>query len=174
MWSRFVAWVILGVLAAGCAGPRTQPDPVPDDLALAQVSTASGTYAGREVQWGGSIEKLENHAQETWLEIVERPLSDNGRPRESDQSDGRFIAKVAGFLDPVVYTRGRSVTVTGSVEGDISRSIGGYNYRYVTVKATSARLWAPRAPAPVRHYYYDPFWSDPFPYWPLRHRHHHH
>ena len=173
MRNPFAALAMLSILATGCAGPASRPETGADSLALTQVSANPGTYAGRQVHWGGSIERLENHAQETWLEIVERPLSGNGPPRESDQSGGRFIAKVAGFLDPVIYTRGRSVTITGTVEGDSSRKIGDFDYRYVTVSAASARLWQPRAPVPVR--YYDPFWSDPwFPYWPRHHHHSHH
>ena len=161
----------LSVLAAGCVGPAPLPDPASAPVALTQVSVAPGTYVGRRVQWGGSIERLENHAQETWLEIVERPLNDHGRPRDSDQSGGRFIAKVTGFLDPVIYTRGRDVTITGTVDGESSRKIGEFDYRYVTVNAASARLWTPRTYVPVR--YYDPFWYDPwFPYWPRQHHHH--
>lgn len=170
MLNPFALLAMLSVLAVGCTGQTPRPDVTPVRLALTHVSADPGTYAGREVQWGGSIERLENHAQETWLEIVERPLNDDGRPRESDQSGGRFIAKVPGFLDPVIYTRGRSVTITGTVEGDTTRKIGDFDYRYVTVNVVNTRLWQPRAPVPVR--YYDPFWYDPwFLYWP---RHHHH
>jgi len=105
-------FVIIGVLAAGCAAqaPSFVREPLPDNPALTRVSADTAAHAGRKVRWGGSVEQLENQAQETWLEIVERPLDDNGRPRESDQSGGRFIAKVAGFLDPVIYTRGRDIT----------------------------------------------------------------
>jgi len=164
--------VMISVLAAGCAAqaPPFVREPMPDNPALMQVSADTGAYAGRKVRWGGSIEQLENQAQETWLEIVERPLDDNGRPRESDQSGGRFIVKIPGFLDPVIYARGRDITVTGSIDGDSRRKIGDFDYRYVVVNAASAHLWPPLIPAPAM--YYDPFWYDPwYPYWPRRHRH---
>ncbi len=165
---------LISMLATGCATPAPQSaqEALPDSPTLAKVNTDIGSYAGRLVRWGGSIERLENHAQETWIEIVERPLDSQGRPRESDRSGGRFIAKVAGFLDPVIYTRGRDISVAGSVDGDITRKIGEFEYRYVLVKVDTEHLWAPSTPAPVM--YYDPFWYDPwYPYWPRRYRHYH-
>lgn len=163
---------IIGLLLAGCAAqaPPFVREVPPDNPVLARVSVDLSAYVGRRLRWGGSIEQLENHAQETWLEIVERPLDDSGQPRLSDQSGGRFIAKISGFLDPVIYTRGRDITVTGSVEGDSSRKIGDFDYRFVVVKVAAAHLWPLLIPAPAM--YYDPFWYDPwYPYWPRRHRH---
>lgn len=164
--------VVINLLTVGCAAqaPPFVREPLPDNPALIQVSADTAAYAGRKLRWGGSIEQLENQAQDTWLEIVERPLDDSGRPRESDQSGGRFIAKVSGFLDPVIYTRGRDITVTGVVAGDLSRKIGGFDYRYVVVKADALHLWSPLLS--VTPMYYDPFWYDPwYPYWPRHHRH---
>ncbi len=163
------------VLLVGCAtqAPAFLRDPLPDVPALASVSANPAAYVGRKVRWGGSIEQLDNQAQETWLEIVERPLDSNSRPRESDQSGGRFIAKVTGFLDPVIYTRGRDISITGSVDGEVSRKIGEFDYRYVVVKVDASHLWQPLAPAAPATYY-DPFWYNPwypYPYWPHRHRH---
>ena len=171
MRNSFAGLVVISALASGCAGqaPPLLREPLPDNPALTRVSTDTGAYAGRKVRWGGSIEQLENHAQETWIEIVERPLDSNGRPQESDQSGGRFIAKVAGFLDPVIYTRGRDISITGSVDGDSSHKIGEFDYRYVVVKVETEHLWPPLMPAPAR--YYGPFWYDPwYPFWPRRHR----
>ncbi len=167
-----IAVLAMTILTVGCAtqAPPFLREPLPDNPALTQVSADTGSYAGRKVRWGGSIEQLENQAQETWLEIVERPLDGSGRPRESDRSGGRFIARVAGFLDPVIYARGRDITLTGIVDGDSSRKIGEFDYRYVVVKTASAHLWPLLIPAPTM--YYDPFWHDPwYPYWPHRHRH---
>ena len=160
-------------LAVGCAtqAPPFLRDPLPDVPALGSVRAEPTAYVGRKVRWGGSIEQLDNQAQETWLEIVERPLDSNGRPRESDHSGGRFIAKVTGFLDPVIYTSGRDISVSGSVDGEISRKIGEFDYRYIVVKVDASHLWPPLVPvAPA--IYYDPFWYNPwYPYWPHRHRH---
>ena len=47
------------------------------------------------VRWGGAIASVENRRDETWIEIVERPLN-------TDKSAGRFLARVDGFLDPAV------------------------------------------------------------------------
>lgn len=170
---RSIQLIVVCLLATGCVAqaPPFVREPLPDNPALLQVSANTGAYAGRKLRWGGSIEQLENHAQETWLEIVERPLDEDGRPRVADQSGGRFIAKVSGFLDPVIYTRGRDITVTGSVDGDSTRKIGEFEYRYVVVKVEAAHLWPLLLMVPAM--YYDPFWYDPwFPYWPRYHHRH--
>ena len=172
MRKSFAGFLIISALTSSCAtqSPPWMRDPPPGNPALEQVSSDTATYAGRKLLWGGSIEQLENHAQETWIEIVERPLDSSGRPRQSDYSGGRFIAKVAGFLDPVIYTRGRDISVTGSVDGDSSRKIGEFDYRYIMVKVETEHLWPVLLPAPPR--YYDPFWYDPW--YPLgSHRHLH-
>jgi len=159
----------ISLLFVGCAAqaPPFVREPLPNNPALTQVIGEIAAHNGRKVRWGGSVERSENLAQETWLEIVERPLDSAGRPRDSDQSGGRFIAKVSGFIDPVIYARGRDITVTGVVDGDTTRKIGGFDYRYVVVKVESVYLWSPLIP--VTTMYYDPFWDDPwYPFWPRR------
>lgn len=172
MRKSFAGFLLISALTSSCAtqSPPLLNEPPPGNPALEQVTTDTAAYAGRKVLWGGSIERLENHAQETWIEIVERPLDSSGRPRQSDHSGGRFIAKVAGFLDPVIYTRGRDISVTGSVDGDNSRKIGEFDYRYILVKVETEHLWPPLVAAPPR--YYDPFWYDPwYPFGSHRHLH---
>jgi len=164
----------ISLFIGGCAAqaPAFVREAVPNSPALTQVIAETAAHSGRKVRWGGNIEQSENLAQEAWLEIVERPLDSSGRPRDSDQSGGRFIAKVAGFFDPVIYARGRDITVTGVVDGDASRKIGGFDYRYIVVKVEAVYLWSPLIP--ITTMYYDPLWDDPwYPFWPPRyHRMH--
>lgn len=115
------------------------------------------------MRWGGTIAEVTNHAQDTWIEIVSRPLDGDGRPERTDQTDGRFIAKVKGFLDPAVYERGRELTVVGTFAARIDRPIGEHTYSFPIVAATQIYLWPkPRPVAP-----YDP-WADPWysPWYP--------
>jgi outer membrane lipoprotein len=157
-------------LAAGCAaqGPPFLREPMPENPPLAQVSGNVDAYVGRAVRWGGVVVRLDNRAQESWLEIVERPLEDSGRPRASDQSGGRFYAMMPGFLDPMIYTQGREVTVLGVVSGANSGKIGEYDYRYLVVKVNAVHLW--EVLKPYRPVYYDPFYDPWYPLWPWWHR----
>ncbi|MGH8581416.1 MAG: Slp family lipoprotein [Gammaproteobacteria bacterium] len=153
---------------------------VPLDIRTAPVYGASllevrehpERYKGRPVRWGGTIVAVENRADGTWVEIVEKYLDRDGRPAATDVSPGRFIATWPGFLDPAVYHSDRKVTVSGVVEGSIGRPIGAQPYRYPLIKARNVYLWTdyhyPEYPYyPYYRYYPDPFWYGPFygPYW---------
>lgn len=163
-------WLFAGMMAvlSGCA---TQiPAPIatapPNNPRLAQVRAQPSDYQGLEVRWGGTIAAVENREQETVLLIVARPLDDEGRPQVDDAaSQGRFMAKINGFLDPAIYTIGRSVTVSGTVAGSESRKIGSYSYLYPVIAAEHYYLW-PRPQQMARYSCYDPFWYGP-PYYPM-------
>jgi len=131
-------------------------------------------FVGTPVRWGGSIGAVENRAAETWVEIVSRPLQGNGRPEEELDSSGRFLARYTGFLDPMIFTKGRLITVTGKVEGEEQRPIGKFVYSFPVVAIGSYYLWPPLPPAPryPPSYWNDPWWPGPYfsSPWYLRHR----
>jgi len=167
---RFLLVAAAGVMVlAGCASPlpvalQEAPPNSPD---VAQVRADPGRFVGAQVRWGGSIAAVENRADETWLEVVHRPLGSSGRPADTDRSAGRFLARVKGFLDPAVYTQGREVTLGGTVAQPVTRNIGQYPYAFPVVNVNTLYLWPPRE---ERIYVYpnDPFW-DPWPYYRYPH-----
>ncbi|SRR5690554_1464245 len=154
--------LLMGLALGGCA---TTPDPIrksPDDNpTLRAVRANPEAYQGRELRWGGSIVAVENRAEQTCIEVVERVLESGGRPVEEDRSQGRFLACVPGFLDPVVYEDGRLLTVRGTVVGVETRKVGEYPYRYPVVAVSSHHLWEPLSD--LRYYEPDPFWYYPWP-----------
>jgi len=167
---------LFSLLLAGCASqvPRTVSEPAPSKLSVAQARADQGPL-GAPVRWGGTIAKVENHKTETWMEIVERPLDNNGRPRQLDQSGGRFLARINGFLDPAIYTPGRPITAAGLLQENITRPIGDYTYTFPVVKVTSFYLWPPLSERVYDDPWYDPWypWHYPFydpwyPYFPHR------
>ena len=172
---RSLGLIFLAVAAlAGCA---STPEPTqPAKPELADVRARPNDLTGTTVNWGGTIARVDNLAQATLLEIVEYPLADSGRPRTDQDSDGRFIARIDGFLDPAVYAEGRSVTVSGTLDTALQRNIGSYPYVFPVVDADRYQLWKPRQPRDVV-YYPDPFWGSSvfmsFPIWRYHHRHRH-
>ena len=69
------------------------------------------------------------------------------RVRESGSDgnqQGRFVACRAGFYDPEVFTRGRELTVTGTLHGIVSQKVGDYDYAYPRVEADVVYLWPTR------------------------------
>lgn len=164
MRQQLIVFLLCSLLSA-CAtsGPDAINAPPAVDLSLAEARANASAHLDQRIRWGGSIAGVENRANETWLEVVARPLDGTGRPRLGDESFRRFLAKVKGFLDPAVYAKGRLVTVAGVISGGLTRTIGEYSYAYVVVDADAIKLWEPVLPP--RYYYpgpfYDPFY-DPF------------
>lgn len=126
---------------------------------------------GERVRWGGVIVSTMPTPKETCIEILSRPLDTQGRPRDTDQTDGRFISCAQGFRDPAVYAPGREVTVIGTLAPSVVRKIGDFDYHYPSLPADVLYLWPKREEYLPPPYYYDPFWDPfwrPWPYyrWP--------
>lgn len=158
------------VFLASCASQipesiRTAPSGSP---ALSEIRAEPETFVDNRVRLGGTIASVTNLPDNTRLEIVSRSLQDNGRPVDSDQSDGRFIAQAEQFLDPAIYESGREVTVTGTLTGQEIGKIGEHHYTYPVVAADTVYLWEP---LPERVYNYDPFLYSPYydPWYPFWH-----
>jgi outer membrane lipoprotein len=158
--------LFLALTLAGCASdiPRPIREAPAEKIALAQALKYPEKHRTAVVRWGGAIASIENRRDETWIEIVERPLDADGQPRDTDQSAGRFLARVQGFLDPAIFAPKRLVTAAGKLDGNSTRTIGEHPYTYPVVHTDSIYLW----PVPVRTeylYYYPPYWYDPWYPW---------
>ncbi len=142
----------------------TSPDisPVP----VSEAANNPDNVKGKTVRWGGTIARVENLQQKTRLEIVARELYGDGEPRKSDQSLGRFIAEINGFLDPAIYADGRNLTVVGRLNGITHKKLGEMNYTYPVIKTEAHYLWPlPEEPCETcPPWYYDPW----YPWGPYR------
>jgi len=169
-------YVILLVTLCACA--TKPPAPIsrvpPGNLNLAEVKVQPNQHISSEVRWGGTIVKVENKAEQTWVEIVQRSLTKDAKPNLNSKSSGRFIASFPGFVDPVVYEQGRLLTIIGNIDSELIRPIGEFNYPFLLVTVTSSYLW-PKEVEYVRQEIYPPPWwgYDPWPYY-YRTRPHHH
>lgn len=161
--------ISLSAVLCACASdvPRAITEQPDTRISVSQARGGMAQLSGQSVRWGGKIAGVENHSTETWIEIVQQPLNHFGRPLEGDASEGRFIARIEGFLDPQVYSKDRLITVAGTLEKTIQRPIGEYPYTYPLMHAVSYYLWSPNADLPA-HYYYDPYWYDPWYPWGYR------
>ncbi|MBS7457642.1 Slp family lipoprotein [Coralloluteibacterium stylophorae] len=156
------ALLAAGVLAA-CATP---PKPLQGSYApLSPATAAQRQVPGDLVRWGGTIAEVVPQRERTCFELVGRPLDGRGRPDEdSDSSAGRFVACREGFYDPVVFERGRAVTVTGRIEGFETRTIGDFPYLHPRVAADVVYLWPEQREVDV---IYDrgPYWGGYYGWW---------
>lgn len=161
--------IVMAMLVAGCTSyiPAPIRSAPPDSPPLAVVRDHPNDAVGKTVRWGGILAKVDNQQTETWVEIVDKSLGWNGAPLETDKSQGRFIARIAGFLDPIIYERGRRLTILGTIEPAVTHRIGDFTYLFPVVLVSEHHLWAPEPdivyyePWPIWH---DPWYPRPFPY----------
>lgn len=158
----------LAAMTATLAACATIPQPLQGTYTDISTSQAQqGGAGGSKVRWGGEIIKTEPGPQETCFYLMSRPLDSEARPatRSESEGQGRFVACRAGFYDPEVFSRGREVTVTGTLHGTVSQKVGEYDYAYPRVEADVVYLW-PKRVAVAPYPYYDPFWGPGWgPYW---------
>jgi outer membrane lipoprotein len=167
--------LFLTLALAGCASdiPRPIREAPAENIPFAQALNYPEKHHGAAVRWGGVIAAVENRRDETWIEIVERPLGADGQPRDTDKSAGRFLARVQGFQDPAIFAPKRLVTVAGALDGNNTRTIGEHPYTYPVVRVEHIYLWPIPSRAAHHYYYRSPYWYDPWYPWgyPYPHRH---
>jgi outer membrane lipoprotein len=154
---------VAAVLAAGCATVQVPRElieaPVPD-LSVGQVQAEPTRHLGQRVRWGGDILAVRNHAVVTEIEILARPLNDSGVPSAADTVGlGRFVAEIAGFVDPTAFPKDHRITVAGEVVRVETRRVGDYPYPYPVVAVRHHRTFAPPVPDPYWHRY--PLYAPP-------------
>jgi outer membrane lipoprotein len=168
----FLATAILlsALLASGCAAPFSKGllKQADQSVTVDKVLAKPDAYQNTLVVWGGVILNTKPMDKYTSVEVSDRPLDYQKRPKDLSLSRGRFKIRQNGFLDPSVYCRGKDITVVGRVAGTETGRIGEYLYTYPVVSAEEHHLWAPQpAYPPYPDYYYYPFspFSDPWWYY---------
>ncbi len=107
-------------------------------------------HIGKTVIMGGNIVKSTNSQEGTYIEVVEKALDFRGRPKHTDRSQGRFIIFHEGFLDSVIFSEDRNVTVAGEVLGKTVRPLGEIDYSYLLIKSREIHLVKPGERFPVQ------------------------
>lgn len=153
---------------SGCA---MVPDSleVPEGTELISYSTAvtSGTNAqGKKARWGGVIVGVENKPNKTFIEVVHFPLNSYGKPNTSEETIGRFKVQIDGFVDPIVFEKGRSATFLGTLLPPTSGMVGEQPYIYPTLLVDDYHMWRKRQVYDVTMYHFDYYsgWYSPFYY----------
>lgn len=164
------AMALAAALLGACAGT---PETLRGDFPGPAPAAAGDTDRGARVRWGGRLLEVRPEARRSCLEILALPLDDRARPESGAAPGRRFLACRDGFIDPAAFPPERHVTVTGTLAGFTTRSIGEYDYRYPVVQAETIHLWPrPPEPRPYGPWGYDPWYPhyrDPWgprpPYW---------
>ena len=161
IFSTLAAMVFLSACASNV--PVEIQQDVTGGASVNAVLTDFSRYEGQKVRWGGTIVGVENKVSDTWVEIVGRELGSYGRPKRGDQSLGRFLVRVEGFLEPAIYRPDRELTIYGTVESRLVRQINEHPYTYPLIKAQTHYLWDEYDRYNDRYAYY-PYGYYPFYY----------
>lgn len=161
---RFISLLLIFLASLVVSGCQSIPNDLELDvpnLSLSEVMGLPDNYQGQVIRWGGTVVKVENTDQVSRIELLAYPLNSYARPIPGQASEGRFIVQIDGFIDPLVYTQGREVTVTGTLAGSQNAMIGRFDYRYPVVRGETHKLWSPREEVeivPVYRYWHDPWY----------------
>jgi outer membrane lipoprotein len=175
-----VVWGETGCIAVLSTEVRQQADRT---LAFGQVYAMPEASIGHTVILGGEIVRIWNIPGVTFLDVLQRPLDTEDRPLLTQPSEGRFIVRCDRYLDPLMYTAGRRVTVAGRVLGTHTDPVGERDTVSPLLACVEISLW-PQAtlsevyPSIWLWWEWDPWYGDPWAWRPhhqrlWRWRHHH-
>jgi outer membrane lipoprotein len=105
------------------------------------LQKAPDKHRGETVMLGGRVVETKGSQASSEITVLQLPLDTSNRPKDSDQSGGRYIVRTKQFLDPAIYQAGSLLTVVGRVTGSEVRSIGGFQYVYPLVEAIEIKPW---------------------------------
>ncbi|TLD40507.1 MAG: outer membrane lipoprotein Slp family [Candidatus Jettenia ecosi] len=155
-----ISFVIL-LLITGCAPVISKQvrEQVNPNIRVEEVFKDPERYQGEMIIVSGNIIETENTKEGTFIKILQHPAGSRGRPKDVDTSKGRFLAAFDHYLDPVIYAKGRAITIAGEVQGKQTLPVGEVQYTYPVIRAKEMHLW----PVEKRYYspdyyYHDHFW----------------
>jgi len=132
-------------ITAGCAPPfpKETMDKVNRNVSFQELKKDTENFKGTWVMLGGMIVGSRNAKDGTLIEILQKPLDSDGRPLQTDSTEGRFLVQSDTFLDPVVYHEGRLVTVVAEVIGRKELPLDDIIYAYPLLSVKDMHLWEP-------------------------------
>lgn len=139
---KIIISALAALLLAACASLPPQLNAQSESV-LTDYATWVQTdpAANHEVRLGGVIATVKNLADKTRLEVVNLPIDDAGRPSLTSEPQGRFVAYVNGFLDPVTFGEGRLITLVGNTATPEKGKVGDFDYQFPVMNANGYYLW---------------------------------
>jgi len=142
-------FVLIGLVWAlsACAPPfsRSTLDKVDPQVSFQVLARDPESYIGKNVLLGGNIIEVYMESDQTWIEILQKPLDSQQKPQYTDVSSGRFFIHFSDFRDPAIYVPGREITIVGEVEGVRIQKIKEMDYAYPVIVPKESQLWEPQS-----------------------------
>jgi outer membrane lipoprotein len=141
---RHLSAPLLALALAACApAPIYQNVPNAVVVAPSQVAQSPERYSGNAVIWGGRIVQVQNFADHSEVELLAYPLDSSQRPQANDSGNGRFIAVMPGYVEPLGYPPGALMTVSGKLNGSRAGKVGEADYVFPLVVTAQSHVWTP-------------------------------
>ncbi|MBI5847443.1 MAG: Slp family lipoprotein [Nitrospirae bacterium] len=136
-------------------------------VSLGEVRAHADQYAGKTFIFGGVIAHTAATEMGSELEVIQMPLDEWGYVAAHDQSEGRFIVTARSHLDPLIFRKGREVTISGVLMGTRTEKLGENDYHFPLFKAKEIHLLPRKVYYPASYYGYEPlyypyYWGGPF------------
>lgn len=106
-----------------------------------EVAQAPERYSHGDVVWGGRIVQVTVLADHSEIELLAYPLDSSQRPKAGDRGNGRFIAVMPGYVEPLAYPDGALMTVSGKLNGSRAGKVGQADYVFPLVATDQAHVW---------------------------------
>ncbi|KRE89370.1 hypothetical protein ASG87_03250 [Frateuria sp. Soil773] len=133
----------LALLALAACAPAPIYQPAAGTVAAApfEVARSPERFAGQPVIWGGRIVQVKNLADHSEVELLAYPLDSSQRPKANDSGNGRFIAVMSGYVEPLDYPPGAMMTVNGRLDGSRAGKVGQADYVFPLVGVAQSHVW---------------------------------
>ncbi len=169
---------LLPVLLFSCAhviSPENRENAL-SAVAFNEIRADAEQHADKTFILGGIVADTLNTEEGSELEVVQMPLDERGYVLMREKSGGRFIVLTEEHLDPLIFRKGREVTIAGVLTGTRTQKLSKKDYTYPLFRAKEIYL----APRTVYYrdtdYGYDPYYYpyppylydwpyDPYPYY---------
>lgn len=139
--TRLAAPAALLLLAACAPAPIYKTTGAAVTAAPFQVAQSPENFSNREVIWGGRIVQVKVLADHSEVEVLAYPLDSSQRPKANDSGNGRFIAVMPGYVEPLDYPAGALMTVNGKLNGSRAGKVGEADYVFPLVSVAQSHVW---------------------------------
>lgn len=133
--------LVFGVTGCTPAISKAFRSTVSEGLTFQMVKADPVDYIGKTVVWGGVIIETTNVKEGTKIEVLQKPLDFELRPKSGDVTYGRFLAFYEGYLDSAIYANGREITIGGTISGQEIALIDEIQYTYPLISIAEIHLW---------------------------------
>lgn len=133
------------------------------NVSFDELRSNPDAYKGRLYILGGLIAEARFTEQGSQLEVLAVPVDSHGYLEEHERSSGRFLAVLSrskALLDPIVYKRGREVTLAGEFREIWKGKIDEMEYEYPVFEIRQIHLFEEQ-----QYYNMYPYPYYPYPYW---------